>query len=108
VVVEAPLAQRICARCGLPFEAAGTQAAHEEIEWEVRLVRKGYRCQRYHRTCDCPGVPDGIVAAPPARLIPKPIFYSVCWFLTNFPHGCDLRLNLVVPTRACFFLDSAG
>src|ERR1039458_6025725 len=33
--------------------------------------------------------------------------YSVCWFLTNFPHGCDLRLNLVVPTRACFFLDSA-
>jgi hypothetical protein len=39
---------------------------------------------------------------------PWPIFYSVCWFLTNFPHGCDLRLNLVVPTRACFFLDSAG
>jgi hypothetical protein len=38
----------------------------------------------------------------------KPIFYSVCWFLTNFPHGCDLKLNLVVPTRAFFFLDSAG
>jgi serine/threonine protein kinase/type II secretory pathway pseudopilin PulG len=38
----------------------------------------------------------------------RPIFYSVCWFLTNFPHGCDSRLNLVVPTRACFFLDSAG
>jgi hypothetical protein len=37
-----------------------------------------------------------------------PIFYSVCWFLTNFPHSCDLRLNLVVPTRAFFFLDSAG
>jgi DNA-directed RNA polymerase subunit RPC12/RpoP len=38
----------------------------------------------------------------------KPIFYSVCWFLTNFPHGCDLKLNLVVSTRAFFFLDSAG
>jgi hypothetical protein len=38
----------------------------------------------------------------------RPIFYSVCWFLTNFPHGCDLKLNLVVPTRAFFFLDSAG
>jgi hypothetical protein len=38
----------------------------------------------------------------------KPIFYSVCWFLTNFPHGCDSKLNLVVPTRAFFFLDSAG
>ena len=71
VVVQVPEAQRSCPRCGLPFAAAGTQAAHEEIEWEVRLVRKGYRCQRYRRTCDCPGVPDWIVAAPPVRLIPK-------------------------------------
>jgi len=70
-VVEAPLAERICPRCGLPFLAAGTQAAHEEIEWEVRLVRKGYRRQCYRRTCACPGVPARIVAAPPARLIPK-------------------------------------
>jgi len=70
-VVEAPLAERICPRCGLPFVAAGTQAAHEEIEWEVRLVRKGYRRQGYRRTCACPGVPARIVAAPPARLIPK-------------------------------------
>ena len=69
VVVEAPLAERICPRCGLPFEAAGTQAAHQEIEWEVRLVRKGYRRQCYRRTCACPGVPARIVAAPPARLI---------------------------------------
>ena len=71
VVVQAPEGQRICPHCSLPFEAAGTQGAHEEIEWEVRLVRKGYRCQRYRRTCDCPGVPDWIVAAPPVRLIPK-------------------------------------
>jgi hypothetical protein len=42
------------------------------------------------------------------RVILWPIFYSVCWFLTNFPHGCDSKLNLVVPTRAFFFLDSAG
>ena len=71
VVVEAPLAQRICPRCGLAFEPVGTQAAHEEIEWEVRLVRKRYRCQRYQRTCACAGVPARIVAPAPARLIPK-------------------------------------
>jgi len=71
VVVEAPLEQRSCPRCGLPFEAAGTQAAHEEIEWEVRLVRKSYRRQCYQRTCACAGVPARIVAAAPARLIPK-------------------------------------
>jgi transposase len=71
VVVTAPLDQQVCSRCGLPFVAAGTQAAHEEIEWEVRLVRKCYRCQRYQRTCTCPGVPDQFVASAPARLIPK-------------------------------------
>jgi transposase len=71
VVVEAPLAQRICPGCGLPFAAAGTQGSHEEIEWEVRLVRKRYRRQCYKRTCACPGVPTRIVAEAPVRLIPK-------------------------------------
>ena len=71
VVVEAPLAQRLCPRCGLPFVPVGTQAAHEEIEWEVRLVRKRYRCQRYARACTCEGVPARTVAAAPVRLIPK-------------------------------------
>jgi transposase len=71
VVVEVPAEQRICPRCGRPLEADGTVAAHEEIQWEVRLVRKGYRCQRYKQTCACAGVPARIVAPAPARLIPK-------------------------------------
>lgn len=71
VVVAAPPALCVCARCGLPLEPAGTVAAHEEIEWEVRMVRKGYRRQCYKRTCTCEGVPARIVAPAPARLIPK-------------------------------------
>ena len=71
VVVVAPPALCVCARCGLPLELAGTVAAHEEIEWEVRLVRKGYRRQCYKRTCACAGMPARIVAPAPARLIPK-------------------------------------
>ena len=71
VVVEVPAEERLCARCGLPLERAGTAAAHEEIEWEVRLVRKRYRCQRYRRTCGCEGVPRQVVAPAPVRLIPK-------------------------------------
>ena len=71
VVVEAPEELRICSRCGLALEPDGTVAAHEEIEWEVRLVRKGYRRQRYRRTCACEGLPARIIAPAPARLIPK-------------------------------------
>jgi transposase len=71
VVVAAPSALCVCARCGRPLELAGTVAAHEEIEWDVRLVRKGYRRQCYKRTCACAGVPARIVAPAPARLIPK-------------------------------------
>jgi len=71
VVVAGSEELRICARCGLPLEPDGTVAAHEEIEWEVRLVRKRYRRQRYKRTCGCQGVPRQTVAPAPARLIPK-------------------------------------
>ncbi len=71
VVVAAPPALCVCARCGRPLEPDGTVAAHEEIEWEVRLVRKGYRRQRYKRTCACVRVPVRILAPAPARLIPK-------------------------------------
>lgn len=71
VVVAAPLELRICSRCGRPLEPEGTQAAHEEIEWEVRLVRQRYHRQRYVRTCACPGVSTRTVAPAPLRLIPK-------------------------------------
>jgi len=71
VVVAAPLELRLCPGCGRPPKPAGTQAAHEEIEWEVRLVRKRYHRQRYVRTCACPGVSTRIVAPAPVRLIPK-------------------------------------
>ncbi len=71
VMLEAPLAQRLCPRCALPFAPAGTQAAHEEIDWEVRVVRKRYQRQCYQRTCACAGVPMRIVAPAPVRLIPK-------------------------------------
>jgi hypothetical protein len=62
VVVQVPEERRSCPRCGLPFAAAGTQAAHEEIEWEVRLVRSceswangAFRAQPF-------GVPIGLAA----------------------------------------------
>jgi len=43
------------------------QQAHYYQSLHARALAK----PQDRRTCDYPGVPDGIVAAPPARLIPK-------------------------------------
>ena len=51
----------------------------EEIDWQVRLVRRVHKRKRYVRDCDCTQVP-GIVAAPkPAKLIPKGLFSTGFW-----------------------------
>jgi transposase len=71
VVIEGSPEEKRCEQCGLPREEAGTEEGYEEIEWEVRLVRKRIRRRRYKRTCRCPGTPIWTVAAAPPRLIPK-------------------------------------
>ena len=71
VVIPAPLGDRVCRICGGVFEPTGTQAAHAEIAWEARIVKKRYHCQRYERTCQCPQTPALVVAPAPPQLIPK-------------------------------------
>lgn len=63
--------ERCCSQCGLPYEDMGTSEEAEEIDWQVRLVRRVHRRHRYARTCQCAGVPAIITAPPPARVIPK-------------------------------------
>lgn len=68
---EIPSGERCCPQCGLPYEDMGRADEAEEIDWQVRLVRRVHRRHRYARTCRCAGVPVIITAPPPARVIPK-------------------------------------
>jgi transposase len=73
-----PEASRRCSRCGRPYEKAGTVDS-EEVHWEVRLVRRIHRRQRYAPTCWCEGIPRQLTAPVPPKLIPKGMFSIGFW-----------------------------
>lgn len=69
--------QCVCARCGLPLVAHGTEDS-EQLEIEVRAYRRRHRRQRYQRTCPCAG-PRTLTAPPPPKLIPKSLLGVSVW-----------------------------
>jgi transposase len=60
-----------CSKCGLPFEELSRTEDSEQVEVEVRAYRRVIKRKRYHKTCECPGVPEFITAPAPGKLIPK-------------------------------------
>lgn len=61
--------ERVCPRCAAPYAPFGEETS-EQLDWEVRLIRRVHIRRTYRRTCRCP-VP-GILAPPPvAKAIAK-------------------------------------
>ncbi len=76
---DLPQSQKRCPKCGKPFAVFPGTEDSEEIDWEVRLVRRIHKRARYRPTCDCHAV-SGIVSAPVAtKLIPKGMFSTGFW-----------------------------
>jgi len=66
----------ICKNCGNLREPIGEPEVGEEIEWDVRIVRKRTIRKKWvrHKACHCQdGLPDIICAPAPPKLIPKGI-----------------------------------
>lgn len=71
--------EKYCPICGLPFNLFPTTQDSEDIDYEIRLVRRIHKRKCYSPTCHC-GVVPGIVAAPPPdKLIPKGMFSVDFW-----------------------------
>lgn len=69
----------VCPRCGRALEIFPGTEDSDEIHWEVRVVRRVHRRERYQASCDC-GVLPGIVTAPgPQKLIAKGLFSTEFW-----------------------------
>ena len=67
-------ADRHCPWCGLPYDPFPGDEISEQIDWQVKVERVVHRRKRYHKTCQCPGVPAIITAAPPPKVIAKGLF----------------------------------
>jgi transposase len=91
---ELPPGEQCCPRCGKPFERFPGTDDSEEIDWQVRLVRRVHKRSRYRPTCSCDVAP-GIVTAPgPAKLIPKGLFSTGFWtrlVMEKFLFHCPLH-----------------
>jgi len=74
-----PADQQHCPQCGLPLEAIASSEDSEEIDWEVRVIRRVHRRRRYRPTCRC-GVLPGMVTAPVVpKVIRKGMFSTRFW-----------------------------
>ena len=63
-----------CPICGKPCKDFPGTEDSEEIDWEVKIIRRIHKRKRYQPTCDCKVFP-GIFAAPVApKIIPKGMF----------------------------------
>lgn len=74
-----PQDQQRCPRCAKPFEDFPGTEDSDEIDWEVRLVRRVHKRARYRPTCQCRAVPGIVAAPPPPKLIPKGMFSCGFW-----------------------------
>ncbi len=72
-------AERTCPLCGKVRPELGLTAESEEIEWEVRLVRRRHVRHRYGPSCECAPGRGIVTAAKPGKLIGKGLFGERFW-----------------------------
>ena len=79
VDLDLPENEKCCKKCGKPYEEFTNTEDSEEIDWEVRLVRRIYKRRRYRSTCDCENTPRIITAPVAPKLIPRGKFTTGFW-----------------------------
>lgn len=79
IVHDVPAAHQCCPTCGKAFVVFPGTEDSEEIDWEVRIVRRVHKRMRYVRNCDCTQGPSIVTAPKPAKLIPKGLFTTGFW-----------------------------
>lgn len=73
-----PAAARVCAGCGKPYAAVGTQRS-ALLEIEVRAHRRVIHRGRWRRTCECATAPVEVAAPPVPRLFPNTSYGTSVW-----------------------------
>ena len=89
--VHAPAAAaRVCAACGKPYAANGTDES-SLLEIEVRAHRRVIRRGRWRRRCGCASSPLQVSAPAVPRLFPNTPYGTSVWSRLLFEHYACLR-----------------
>jgi transposase len=113
IELDPPAEQLVCARCGRVREPWGEPEVSEQIEWEVRLLRRRTIRKKYRRPkgCTCEdGLPEILCAPPPVSLIPKGLLgisFIVEALLLKFLYCVPLQ-RILVKARSEGMALSAG
>jgi len=73
-VHEIPEEDLFCPNCGKPCKDFPGTEDSEEIDWEVKIIRRIHKRKRYQPTCDCNVLPGIFSASVPPKIIPKGMF----------------------------------
>ena len=85
-----PAGARVCAACGKPYVANGTDES-SLLEIEVRAHRRVIRRGRWRRRCGCASSPMEVTASPVPRLFPNTPYGTSVWSRFLFEHYACLR-----------------
>ena len=77
-VVELPVEQQTCPKCGQPRQEMTDTEDSEQLEIEVKAYRRVIHRKRYRNSCDCLGCQTS-TAPVPAKLIPKSRLGTSLW-----------------------------
>jgi transposase len=75
--VELPETARLCAGCGQPLKACGSEDS-EQLDIDILVYRRVIRRRRGQRTCSCSG-PRTVTAPPAPKLIAKSLLGVSVW-----------------------------
>ncbi len=71
--------ERKCSRCGLPGEPTGLERRSEQVNYEVKIVRKRTRRPVYQPACQCGELPRLFQAPLPPRAFPRSLYSDDFW-----------------------------
>jgi len=80
-IIEIPEGERNCSICGKEYRQTSMHEDSNEIDVQIKVIRKRIRRVKYAKDCDCEASPEIITAEKPANIIYKSLYSTSLWVL---------------------------
>jgi len=80
-IIEIPEGECNCSICGKEYRQTTMHEDSNEIEVQIKVIRKRIRRVKYAKNCKCEASPEIITAEKPANIIYKSLYATSLWVL---------------------------